>query len=128
MSAKGLKAIVHTMCDDKWERMPGLLPQAMAEERPPKGDDARLQGKARRRLRQGGSRRGARPPGCRVDRQAVGLASARSQRWAWRRTRGSRPRDRGHHPTPRCATHSAPEAFLARFRDMSTRRLHGYLA
>lgn len=56
MSAKGLKAIVHTMCDDKWERMPGLLPQAMAEERPPEGDDARLQGKARRRLHQGSSR------------------------------------------------------------------------
>ena len=50
MSAKGLKAIVRTMRDDKRERMPGLLSQAMAGERPPKGDDAWLQGKARRRL------------------------------------------------------------------------------
>ena len=56
ISAKGLKAIVRTMRDDMWERMPGLLSQAMAGERPPKGDDARLQGKARRRLHQGGSR------------------------------------------------------------------------
>ena len=44
MSAKGPKAIVHTMCDDMWERMLGLLSQAIAGERPPKGDDARLQG------------------------------------------------------------------------------------
>lgn len=56
MSAKGLKVIVRTMRDDKRERMPGLLSQAMAEELPPEGDDARLQGKARRRRHQGGSR------------------------------------------------------------------------
>ena len=56
MSAKGLKAIVRTMRDDKRERMPELLPQAMTEKLPPEGDDARLQGKARRRLHQGGSR------------------------------------------------------------------------
>ena len=35
MSAKGPKAIVRTMRDDKRERMPGLLSQAMAEELPP---------------------------------------------------------------------------------------------
>ena len=35
MSAKGLKVIVRTMRDDKRERMPGLLSQAMAEELPP---------------------------------------------------------------------------------------------
>lgn len=46
MSAKGLKAIVRTMRDDKRERMPGLLPQAMAEELPPEGDDARDAGEA----------------------------------------------------------------------------------
>ncbi len=56
MSAKGLKAIVRAMRDDKRERMPRLLPQAMAEELPPEGDDARLQGKARRRQHQGDSR------------------------------------------------------------------------
>ena len=56
MSAKGLKVIVRTMRDDKRERMPELLPQAMTEKLPPEGDDARLQGKARRRLHQGGSR------------------------------------------------------------------------
>ena len=56
MSAKGLKAIVRAMRNDKRERMPGLLSQAMAEELPPEGDDARLQGKARRRQHQGGSR------------------------------------------------------------------------
>ena len=56
MSAKGLKAIVRTMRDDKREKMPGLLLEAMAEELPPEGDDARLQGKARRRQHQGGSR------------------------------------------------------------------------
>ena len=42
ISAKGLKAIVCTMRDDKRERMPELLSQAMAEERPLEGDDARL--------------------------------------------------------------------------------------
>lgn len=41
MSAKGLKAIVRAMRNDKRERMPGLLSQAMAEELPPEGDDAR---------------------------------------------------------------------------------------
>ena len=56
MSAKGPKAIVRTMRDDKREKMPGLLLEAMAEELPPEGDDARLQGKARRRQHQGGSR------------------------------------------------------------------------
>ncbi len=128
MSVKGLKAIVRAMRNDKRERMPRLLPQAMAEELPPEGDDKRPAGEGSASAAPGRLSRSARPPGCRVDRQAVGLASARSQRWAWRRTRGSRPRDRGHRPTSRCATHSAPEAFLARFRDMSTRRLHGYLA
>lgn len=56
MSAKGLKAIVRTMRDDKREKMPGLLLEAMSEELPPEGDDARLQGKARRRQHQGGAR------------------------------------------------------------------------
>lgn len=46
MSAKGPKAIVRTMRDDKRERMPELLPQAMAEELPPEGDDARDAGEA----------------------------------------------------------------------------------
>ena len=34
IAAKGLKTIVRTMRDDKRERMPGLLSQAMAEELP----------------------------------------------------------------------------------------------
>ena len=46
MSAKGLKAIVRTMRDNKRERMPGLLSQAMAEGLPPEGDDARDAGEA----------------------------------------------------------------------------------
>ena len=126
MSAKGPKAIVHTMCDDMWERMLGLLSQAIAGERPPKGDDARLQGNTgvgctREDLA------GCAPAGLSCRPTGRRLASARSQRWAWRRTRGSRPRDRGHRPTSRCATHSAPEAFLARFRGVYTRRLHGHL-
>ena len=75
MSAKGLKAIVRAMRNDKRERMPGLLPQAMAEELPPEGDDARLQGKARRRQHQGDSRgvRTRRAVVSTDDRQAGGL-------------------------------------------------------
>lgn len=46
ISAKGLKTIVRTMRDDKRERMPGLLSQAMAEELPPEGDDKRPAGEA----------------------------------------------------------------------------------
>lgn len=89
MSAKGPKAIVRAMRNDKRERMPGLLSQAMAEELPPEGDDARDAGEALA---------GCAPAG--LSRRPTGRGlRPRSQRWAWRRTKGSRPRDRGHRPT-----------------------------
>lgn len=91
VSAKGLKAIVRTMRDDKRERMPRLLSQAMAEEL---------------------------PPDC--VRALAEMDVAAHQRFASSEPRAS--------PGLASAAHSAPEAFLARFRDMSTRRLHGYLA
>ena len=127
MSAKGPKAIVHTMCDDMWERMLGLLSQAIAGERPPKGDDARLQGNTgvgctREDLA------GCAPAGlsCRpTGRGACVRALAEMGVAAHQRFASSGPRAP---PDLASATHSAPETFLARFRDMSTRRLHGYLA
>ena len=111
MSAKGPKAIVHTMCDDMWERMLGLLSQAIAGERPPKGDDARLQGNTgvgctREDLA------GCAPAGLSCRPTGRRLASARSQRWAWRRTRGSRPRDRGRRPTSRARPTRHPRRSL----------------
>ena len=137
MSAKGLKVIVRTMRDDKRERMPGLLSQAVAEELPPEGDDARLQGKTRRRQRQGGSR------GVRTRRAVVSTNRQGTCVHARRDGRGGAPEVRkmgvaAHQrfassgprapPDLASATHSTPEAFPARFRDMSTRRPHGYLA
>lgn len=91
MSAKGPKAIVRTMRDDKREKMPGLLLEAMAEEL---------------------------PPDCVRALAEMGVAA--HQRFA-----SSGPRAP---PDLASATHSTPEAFPARFRDMSTRRPHGYLA
>ena len=119
MSAKGLKAIVRTMRDDKRERMPGLLPQAMAEELPPEGDDARDAGEALAGCTPAGLSR--RPTGRRACvRTLTEMDVAAHQSFA-----SSGPRAP---PDLASATHSAPETFLARFRDMSTRRLHGYLA
>ena len=121
MSAKGLKAIVRTMRDDKRERMPGLLPQAMAEELPPEGDDARDAGEALAGCAPVGLSR--RPT---TDRQGACVRTlAEMGVAAHQRFASSGPRAP---PDLASAAHSAPEAFLARFRGVSTRRLHGYLA
>jgi|GEM_PF-3575875 hypothetical protein len=120
MSAKGLKAIVRTMRDDKRERMPGLLPQAMAEELPPEGDDARDAGEALAGCAPVGLSR--RPT---TDRQGACVRTlAEMGVAAHQRFASSGPRAP---PDLASATHSTPETFLARFRDMSTKRLHGYL-
>lgn len=121
MSAKGLKAIVRAMRDDKRERMPRLLPQAMAEELPPEGDDTRDAGEALAGCAPVGLSR--RPT---TDRQGACVRTlAEMGVAAHQRFASSGPRAP---PDLASATHSAPETFLARFRDMSTRRLHGYLA
>lgn len=129
MSAKGLKAIVRTMRDNKRERMPGLLSQAMAEGLPPEGDDARDAGEALAGCAPAGLSR--RPTGRRacVHARRDGRGGAPEVRKmgvaAHQRFASSGPRAP---PDLASATHSTPEASPARFRDMSTRRPHGYLA
>ena len=134
MSAKGLKAIVRTMRDDKRERMPGLLPQAMAEELPPEGDEARdacPRCGCTHVVRRGrDALAGCAPVGLSrrptTDRQGACVRTlAEMGVAAHQRFASSGPRAP---PDLASATHSTPETFLARFRDMSTKRLHGYIA
>ena len=91
----------------------------MAEELPPEGDDKRPAGEALAGCAPAGLSR--RPTGRRACVRALtemGVAAHQSFTSLGPRA----PPDLVN------AIHSAPEVFLARFRDMSTRRLHGYIA